>query len=78
MTVTGDINNTDPAGIIIKGQVNLYFEARDFQTQGPTLTVNGAKSSSDKGAGAGIELLTGSTLYVCGRGYLNVTGGNVD
>lgn len=78
LTVAGDPSKDNPSGIIIKGNVNIYFEAIDNQTPGPTLTVSGGRTTGKKGAGAGIELLTGAKLYVTGRGYLNVTGGNIE
>ena len=77
LTVVGSIDNPNPAGIVIAGRVNLYFEAKDNKTEGPTLSSTGATSTSNLGAGAGIEVSEGNELYVYGRGSLLAQGGNV-
>ena len=58
------------SGLTIKGTVYLYIPS------GKTLTCTGANASGQTGAGAGIELTAGNTLYVVGSGTLNATGGN--
>ncbi|MBO7683347.1 MAG: hypothetical protein J6T51_01300, partial [Kiritimatiellae bacterium] len=44
--------------------------------EGKTLTVKGSDASGNTGAGAGIELPSGMTLYITGKGKLVATGGN--
>ena len=44
-------------------------------TTGKTLTCTGANASGQTGAGAGIELTQGNTLYLIGGGTVNATGG---
>ena len=43
---------------------------------GHTLTVKGGNANGKTGAGAGILLPEGMTLFVTGKGKLNATGGN--
>ena len=43
---------------------------------GHTLTVKGGDATGKTGAGAGILLPEGMTLFVTGKGKLNATGGN--
>ena len=58
------------SGLTILGTVYLYVP------QGVTLTCTGANASGQTGAGAGIELTAGNTLYLIGKGTVNATGGN--
>ncbi|MBQ2188718.1 MAG: hypothetical protein II401_09230, partial [Bacteroidales bacterium] len=58
------------SGLTIRGTVYLYVP------EGKTVTCTGANASGQTGAGAGIELTAGNTLYVVGSGTLNATGGN--
>ena len=71
---TGDLCFTNStaggSGLTIQGTVYLYIPS------GKTLTCTGADASGQTGAGAGIELTAGNTLYVVGSGTLNATGGN--
>lgn len=78
LSVVGSVGNPNPAGIVIAGRVNLYFEAKDNKTEGPTLSATGGSSTNQLGAGAGIEVIEGNELYVYGRGTLIAQGGNVD
>lgn len=50
--------------------VHIYVPA------GVTLTANGGNGSGRTGAGAGIELPSGSTLYLMGKGKVEAYGGN--
>lgn len=61
------------SGLTIKGNVYLYIPA------GLTITCNAANASGTTGAGAGIELSEGNTLYLIGGGNgasVTATGGN--
>ena len=58
------------SGIKIQGTVYLYVP------EGVTLTCTGANANGQTGAGAGIELASGNTLYLLGGGTVNATGGN--
>ena len=58
------------SGLTILGTVYLYIPS------GKTITCTGANASGTIGAGAGIELTTGNTLYLIGSGKLVATGGN--
>ena len=58
------------SGLTILGTVYLYVP------QGVTVTCTGANANGTTGAGAGIELTEGNTLYLLGSGTLNATGGN--
>ena len=58
------------SGLTILGKVYLYIPS------GKQITCTGANASGTTGAGAGIELTAGNTLYLIGSGTLNATGGN--
>lgn len=62
------------SGLVIKGTVYLYIP------YGVHLTCVGGNASGTTGAGAGIELATGNTLYIIGSGdgstTVTATGGN--
>ena len=58
------------SGLTILGTVYLYIPS------GKTVTCTGANASGQTGAGAGIELTEGNTLYLLGSGTVNATGGN--
>jgi len=58
------------SGLTIQGTVYLYVP------EGMTLTCTGANASGQTGAGAGIELTLGNSLYFLGSGTVNATGGN--
>ena len=58
------------SGLTIQGTVYLYVP------EGKTLTCTGANASGQTGAGAGIELTQGNSLYLIGGGRLNANGGN--
>ena len=58
------------SGLTILGTVYLYIPS------GKTISCTGANASGATGAGAGIELAAGNTLYLIGSGTLNATGGN--
>ena len=58
------------SGLTIQGTVYLYVP------EGKTVTCTGANASGQTGAGAGIELTLGNSLYLIGGGTLNATGGN--
>ena len=70
---TGNLNftnsNAGGSGLTIQGTVYLYVP------EGMTLTCTGANASGQTGAGAGIELTQGNSLYLIGGGTLNATGG---
>ena len=72
--VTSNLSFTNAAaggsGLTILGTVYLYVP------EGMTLTCTGANASGQTGAGAGIELTAGNTLYLIGGGRLIATGGN--
>ena len=58
------------SGLKIHGTVYLYIPT------GLTITCEGANADGRTGAGAGIELASGNTLYIIGGGTVNATGGN--
>ncbi len=60
------------SGLTILGTVYLYVP------EGVTLTCTGANASGSTGAGAGIELAAGNSLYILGCGTLNANGGNAE
>ena len=62
--------NAGGSGLTVQGTVYLYIPS------GLTLTSTGANASGLTGAGAGVELAAGNTLYLVGSGTLNATGGN--
>ena len=55
-----DFTNTNGSGLTITGTVYLYVPA------GLTITCEGANADGRTGAGAGIELASGNTLYIIG------------
>jgi len=63
-------SNVGGSGLKIQGTVYLYVP------EGVTLTCTGANANGQTGAGAGIELALGNTLYLLGGGTVNATGGN--
>ena len=63
-------SNAGGSGLTILGTVYLYIPS------GKTITCTGAHATAPTGAGAGIELTAGNTLYLIGSGTLNATGGN--
>jgi len=63
-------SNAGGSGLTIQGTVYLYVP------QGVTLTCIGANANGQTGAGAGIELAAGNTLYLFGGGTVNAMGGN--
>ena len=58
------------SGLTILGTVYLFIAS------GQTIACQGANASGTLGAGAGIELAVGNTLYLIGGGKLVATGGN--
>ncbi|WP_294748277.1 hypothetical protein, partial [uncultured Prevotella sp.] len=60
------------SGLTIQGTVYLYIPS------GVTLTCTGADADGRTGAGAGIELTEGNSLYILGGGSLNANGGNAE
>ena len=64
--------NSIPGGsaLTILGTVYIYVPY-SF-----TVTCTGANADGQTGAGAGIELTEGNTLYLIGQGEVNATGGN--
>ena len=65
-----DNDGNGNSGLKIHGTVYLYVPA------GLTITCEGANADGRTGAGAGIELASGNTLYIIGGGTVNATGGN--
>ena len=63
-------SNAGGSGLTILGTVYLYIPS------GKTITCTGTHASGTIGAGAGIELTAGNTLYIIGSGRLVATGGN--
>ena len=63
-------SNDGGSGLTILGTVYLYIP------NGVTVTCTGHNASGTTGAGAGIELAAGNTLYLLGGGTINATGGN--
>ena len=63
-------SNAGGSGLTILGTVYLYIPS------GKQITCTGANASGATGAGAGIELTEGNTLYLIGSGSLVATGGN--
>ena len=58
------------SGLTILGTVYLYVP------EGVTVTCTGADANGQTGAGAGIELAEGNSLFLLGKGTLNAMGGN--
>ena len=71
---SGDRTFTNSAaggsGLTILGTVYLFISS------GQTITCTGANAGGATGAGAGVELTAGNTLYLIGSGTMNATGGN--
>ena len=71
---TGDrtFNNSNAggSGLTILGTVYIFIPS------GNQITCTGAHADGATGAGAGIELTAGNTLYLIGSGKLMATGGN--
>ena len=71
---TGNLSFTNStaggSGLTIQGTVYLYVP------EGMTLTCTGHDASGTTGAGAGVELSAGNSLYLIGGGTLNANGGN--
>ena len=65
-----DNDDDGNSGLKIHGTVYLYVPA------GLTITCEGANADGRTGAGAGIELASGNTLYIIGGGTVNARGGN--
>ena len=65
-----DNDGNGNSGLKIHGTVYLYVPA------GLTITCEGANADGRTGAGAGIELASGNTLYIIGGGTVNAYGGN--
>lgn len=63
-------SNAGGSALTIVGLVYLYVP------EGVTVTCTGANADGVHGAGAGIELPAGNTLYLFGGGTVNATGGN--
>ena len=66
-------SNAGGSGLKIQGTVYLYLPA------GISINCQGANASGSTGAGAGIELSSGNTLYIIGGGTgttVTATGGN--
>ena len=60
------------SGLKIHGTVYLYVPA------GLTITCEGANADGRTGAGAGIELASGNTLYIIGGGTVKAYGGKAE
>ena len=67
-----DNDGNGNSGLKIHGTVYLYVPA------GLTITCEGANADGRTGAGAGIELASGNTLYIIGGGTVNATGGKAE
>ena len=67
---TLDFTNTNGSGLTITGTVYLYIPS------GRKLTCEGSNANGRTGAGAGIELPSGNTLYIIGGGTVTAKGGN--
>ena len=63
-------SNAGGSGLKIQGIVYLYVPS------GKTITCTGANANGQMGAGAGIELAVGNSLYLIGGGTINARGGN--
>ena len=71
-SVTFSNSNTSGSGLSIAGGATVHL----YIPKGITLTAKGAHASGWDGAGAGILLPYGSTLYLEGGGTVEATGGN--
>ena len=67
-----DNDDNGNSGLKIHGTVYLYVPA------GLTITCEGANADGRTGAGAGIELASGNTLYIIGGGTVIARGGNAE
>ena len=65
-----DNDGNGNSGLKIHGTVYLYIPT------GFSITCEGANADGRTGAGAGIELASGNTLYIIGGGTVNARGGN--
>lgn len=79
--ITVDASQENCPGIIIKGNVTLYFEKETAESIPPCLTVIGGDSSWSSQSFPGISLTEESktqinTLYIKGSGNVNITGGD--
>ena len=63
-------SNAGGSGMTILGTVHIFIAS------GQTITCKGTDANGATGAGAGIELAAGNTLYLIGSGKLVTTGGN--
>ena len=63
-------SNAGGSGMTILGTVHIFIAS------GQTITCKGTDADGATGAGAGIELAAGNTLYLIGSGKLVTTGGN--
>ena len=64
------------SGIIIKGNVTLYFEKPDDGDNWPTLTVQGSDGTGQVASGCGIEVEAPNSLTIKGRGTIVAKSGN--
>jgi hypothetical protein len=67
-----DNDGNGNSGLKIHGTVYLYIPT------GLTITCEGANADGRTGAGAGIELASGNTLYIIGGGTVNAIGGSAE
>jgi len=67
-----DDDGNGNSGLKIHGTVYLYIPT------GLTITCEGANADGRTGAGAGIELASGNTLYIIGGGTVNAIGGRAE
>ena len=67
-----DNDGNGNSGLKIHGTVYLYIPT------GLTITCEGANADGRTGAGAGIELSSGNTLYIIGGGTVNASGGKAE
>ncbi len=65
-------NGATGSGLTIAAGATVYL----YIPHGVTLTARGGHADGQTGAGAGIELPSGSTLYLMGKGKVKATGGN--
>ena len=68
--VTCTNNSNGGSGIKISGTVYIYIKS------GCTLTATGKDANGSTGAGAGINVPSGNTLYLLGEGAVVATGGD--
>ena len=65
-------NGDTGSGLTIADGATVYI----YIPEGVTLTAIGGNADGQTGAGAGIELPSGSTLYLMGKGTVDAKGGN--